>query len=114
MSVPASLFIQPIIQRTAAVSSPAVLVMSERTNFVEINNIFAINLTEYPILVSIYVSTDNFLIIPPTKIEPNSKLQLLQESFFGLNTGEKLLAHSDSSQNLFNIVVEGKLFKELV
>ncbi len=114
MSVPGSLFIQPVIQRTASVGSPSVLVLSSQTNFIEINNIFAINLTDSPILVSLYVSTNNFLIIPPTKIEPNTKLQLLQEPFFGLNTGETLLARSDSSQNLFNIVVEGKLFKELV
>lgn len=114
MSVPGSLFIQPIVQRTASVGSPAVLVLSAQTNFVEINNILAINITDSPILVYVYVSTNNFLIIPPTKVDPRSKLQLLQESFFGLKTGETLLARSDSSQNLFNIVVEGKLFKELV
>ena len=114
MVVPGSLFIQPVIQRTAAVSSPSVLVMSQKANYVEINNIFAINLTDFPILVSVYVSTNNFLIIPPTKIEANSKLQLLKESFFGLNTGETLFAKSDSSQNLFNIVVEGRSFTELV
>jgi hypothetical protein len=66
-----------------------------------------------PILVSIYVSSNNFLIIPDVKIEPTSVLQVLKESYFSLSIGETLLASSDDYNNFFNITVEGRLFTEL-
>jgi hypothetical protein len=114
MAVPASLFIQPILQRTQSVSSPATTVLSEQTNLSIIDSILAVNITDEPIFVSVYVSTNNFLIIPPVQILPNSILQLLKESYFSLATGETLLAMSDSSQNLFNINIEGRVFLEVL
>jgi hypothetical protein len=113
MSVPLSLFIQPIIQRTSSISSPATEVLSAQEKFAMIDSILAVNLMEIPIFVSVYVSTNNFLIIPTVKIEPKSILQLLKESYFCLETGETLLANSDSSQNLFNINIEGRVFLEV-
>ena len=113
MSIPASLFIQPIVQRTQLISSPATTVLSAQTKFSTIDSILAVNLSNIPIFVSVYISTNNFLVIPPVEIQPNSILQLLKESYFSLTTGETLLASSDSSQNLFNINVEGRVFLEI-
>ena len=113
MAVPASVFIQPILQRTQNISSPSTEVLSAQTNYAMIDSILAINLMSVPIFVSVYVSTNNFLIIPPIQVQPNSMLQLLKEAYFCLNTGETLLATSDSSQNLFSMNVEGKVFLEI-
>lgn len=114
MSVTPSLFIQPILQRTANISSPMSEVLSAQTNYATIDSILAVNLMSTPIFVSVYVSTNNFLIIPPVQVPANSILQLIKEAYFSLNTGETLLAMSDSSQNLFSINVEGKIFLEVV
>lgn len=114
MAVPASLFIQPIVQRTSSVSGAPVKVLDAQANFATIDSILAINIMDIPIFVSVYVSTNNFLIIPPTLVQPKSILQLIKDSYFNLNTGEFLLANSDASRNLFNINVEGRLFTEVV
>ncbi len=113
MAVPASLFIQPIVQRTQSIGGSPVKVLDAQAKFSTIDSILAINLMDTPILVSIYVSTNNFLIIPPTQIPPKSILQLIKDSYFNLITGEFLLANSDASKNLFNINVEGRLFNEV-
>ena len=114
MAVTPSLFIQPIVQRTQNISNPLTTVLSSQTNFSIIDNILAINITAVPIFVSLYISTNNFLIIPSVEIQPNSTLELLKGSYFGLQTGETVLATSDSSQNLFNITVEGRVFLEIM
>ncbi len=114
MAVPASLFIQPIIQRTSSISSPPVLILSAQTKFSVIDSILAVNLMSVPIFVSVYISTNSFIVIPPVQIPENSIMQLIKESYFSLNTGETLYASSDSSQNLFNINVEGRVFLEVV
>lgn len=114
MAVPASLFIQPIVVRTQSISSPQRQVFPAQVNFSRIESILVVNIMDIPIFVSIYVSTDNFMIIPPTQIQPKSTLELLNGSYFSLITGETLLASSDDYQNLFNINVEGKSFKEVV
>ncbi len=108
-----SLFIQPILQRTQGISSPWSQVLDAQTNFSTIDSILAVNLSDVPIFVSVMISTGSFIVVPPTKIQPNSILQLLQGAYFSLDTGEILLASSDSSQNLFNINIEGKLFLEI-
>jgi hypothetical protein len=113
MAITPSLFIQPILQRTQNISNPRSEVLSVQTNYAMIDSILAINLMSIPIFVSVYVSTNDFLIIPTVQVQPNSILQLLKESYFCLNTGETLLATSDSSQNLFSINVEGKIFLEI-
>lgn len=114
MSVVPSLFLQPIVQRTANVSLSPVEVLSAQTNFSAIDNILVVNLMDIDIFVSIYISSSNFLIIPKVKVTANSILQLLKDSYFCLETGSTLSAVSDSSQNLFNIQVEGRVFKEVV
>lgn len=114
MSVPGSLFIQPILQRTSSVGGASVKVLDAQANFVTIDSILSINIMDTPIFVSVYISTNNFLIIPPTLIQPKSTLQLIKDSYFNLNTGEFLLANSDASRNLFNINIEGRLFTEVV
>jgi hypothetical protein len=113
MSVPASLFIQPILQRTQGISSPKVTVLSAQEKYSIIDSILAVNLSNIPIFVTVYISTNLFVVVPSTQIQPNSILQLLKEAYFGLNAGEILLASSDSSQNLFNINIEGRLFLEV-
>jgi len=113
MSVPASLFIQPILQRTANVSSPMYKVLDVQTNFSTIDNILVSNTSNVSIFVSVYVSTGLFNIIPRTEVKANSILELLNGSYFSLDTGEYLLASSDSSQNFFNINIEGKYFLEV-
>lgn len=113
MSVPLSLFIQPILQRTQGISSPKVTVLSAQAKYSIIDSILAVNLSSVPIFVTVYISTNLFIVVPPVKIQPNSTLQLLKDSYFALNTGEALLASSDSSQNLFNINIEGRLFLEV-
>lgn len=113
MSVPASLFIQPIVQRTQSISSPATQVLDAQTNFSMIDSILVSNLMNVDIFVSVYISTNSFLVIPPVMVPANSILQLLKESYFSLNTGETLFASSDSSQNLFNINIEGRVFTEI-
>ncbi len=113
MSIPASLFIQPILQRTQGISSPMSKVLDAQTNFSTIDTILAVNLSNFSIFVSIYISTGLFIVVPRIEIPPNSIRQLLGDSYFSLDTGEYLLASSDSSQNLFNINIEGKLFLEI-
>lgn len=113
MSVPASLFIQPILQRTQGISSPMSTVLSAQTKYSIIDSILAVNLSNVPIFVTVYISTGLFIVVPSMQIQPNSILQLLKESYFGLATGETLLASSDSSQNLFNINIEGKVLLEI-
>lgn len=113
MSVPASLFIQPILQRTENVSSPMYKVLDAQTNFSTIDNILVSNTSNVSIFVSVYISTGLFNIIPRTEVKANSILELLQGSYFSLDTGEYLLASSDSSQNFFNINIEGKYFLEV-
>ena len=108
-----SLFIQPILQRTQGISSPMSQVLDAQTNFSTIDSILAINLSNIPIFVSVLISTNNFIVVPPTQIQPNSMIELLKGAYFSLDTGEILLASSDSSQNLFNINIEGKLFLEI-
>ena len=114
MSVPGSLFIQPFIQRTPSVSISIVEVLSPRSNFSTVDSILITNIMPFDIFVFIRVSTGNFLIIPKTNVPAGSVLQLLNESYFNLNSNESLLAYSDSSQNSFNITVEGRSFTELV
>ncbi len=113
MAVPASLFIQPVIQRTQSISSPYTTVLSAQTNYSIIDSILVVNLSNVPIFVVVKISANDFIVVPPVQIQPNSTLQLLKESYFGLNTGETLLASSDSSQNLFNINIEGSVFLEI-
>lgn len=113
MAVTPSLFIQPILQRTQGISNPPVTVLSAQTNYSIIDSILAVNTMPTPIFVSVYISTNNFLVIPPVLVPANSILQLLKDSYFALNTGETLIATSDSSQNLFNINIEGRVFLEL-
>ena len=113
MSVPASLFIQPILQRTENVSSPMYKVLDVQTNFSTIDNILVSNTSNVSIFVYVYISNGLFNIIPRTEVKANSILELLQGSYFSLDTGEYLLASSDSSQNFFNINIEGKYFLEV-
>jgi hypothetical protein len=113
MSVPASLFVQPILQRTQNVSSPMFKVLDAQTNFSTIDSILVSNISNVSIFVSVYISTGLFKVVPDVEVKPNSILQLLQGAYFSLDTGEYLLASSDSSQNLFNINVEGKYFLEV-
>lgn len=112
MTIP-SLFLQPILQRTQGISSPMSVVLDAQTNFSTIDSILAVNLSNISIFVSVYVSTGLFNIIPGIEIAPNSILQLLQGAYFSLDSGEYLLASSNSSQNLFNINIEGRLFLEV-
>ena len=113
MSIPASLFVQPVFTRSNSVSNPKTLVFGAQDNFAYIDNILVINLINSPIFVSVYISTNDFMIIPPTEILPYSVFEILKGCYFSLNAGETLFATSDSSQNLFNISVEGRVFTEI-
>lgn len=113
MAVPASLFIQPFVQRTAGVSLPAIKVLDAQTKYAVVDSIFVTNANSFPIFVTIYVSNGNFILIPNVQVPANSFFKVVEEAYFGLPTGQTLFASSDSSQNLFNISVEGRVFLEV-